>query len=64
MSVMTEKQRMLAGELYLASDPELVKDRQRARDLLREYNATWTAEIARRLAILSRLFGRIGPRRD
>jgi maltose O-acetyltransferase len=62
MSAMTEKQRMLAGELYLASDPELVKDRQRARDLLREYNATWTAEIARRLAILSRLFGRIGPR--
>jgi maltose O-acetyltransferase len=61
MSPVTEKQRMLAGELYLASDPELVKDRQRARDLLREYNATWTAEIDRRLAILSRLFGRVGP---
>lgn len=62
MSSITEKQRMLAGELYLASDPELVKERQRARDLLREYNATWTAEIPRRLAILSRLFGQIGPR--
>jgi maltose O-acetyltransferase len=62
MSSMTEKQRMLAGELYLAYDPELVTDRRRARDVVREYNATGTAETARRLALLSRLFGRVGAR--
>ena len=62
MITMTEKQRMLAGELYLASDAELVADRLRARDMVREYNETSAAEIGRRLGILSRLFGRVGPR--
>ena len=62
MTPMTEKQRMLAGELYLACDAELAADRRRARDMLREYNETSAAEIVRRLSILSRLFGRVGPR--
>jgi maltose O-acetyltransferase len=62
MSLATEKQRMLAGELYLASDSELVTDRRRARDLLREYNATSAAQIVQRVAILSCLFGGVGQR--
>ena len=53
MSGKTEKQRMLAGELYLASDAELVADRLRARDMVREYNGTSAAEIARRLGIVT-----------
>ena len=32
----TQKEKMLSGELYLASDPELVKDREVARKLLSE----------------------------
>jgi maltose O-acetyltransferase len=36
----TEKQKMLAGELYLASDPELVVENKRACRLLRKYSAT------------------------
>jgi maltose O-acetyltransferase len=45
---------MLAGELYLASDPELVAERLRAQDLLRIYNAT------RGFASLEELFGALG----
>jgi maltose O-acetyltransferase len=32
----TEKQKMLAGELYLARDPELAAENRRAHYLLRE----------------------------
>lgn len=32
---MTEKEKMLKGDAYIASDPELVKDRQQARILTR-----------------------------
>ncbi len=34
----TEKEKMLAGELYVATDPELSAERARARKLLRAYN--------------------------
>jgi maltose O-acetyltransferase len=37
---MTEREKMLAGELYLAGDPELVAERDRARALLEAFNAT------------------------
>ena len=35
---MTEKEKMLAGEYYLASDPQLTEERQKARRLTRLYN--------------------------
>ncbi|OPY27637.1 MAG: maltose O-acetyltransferase [Methanocella sp. PtaU1.Bin125] len=57
----TEKEKMLAGELYLASDPELVADRLRARRLTGDYNATYEGEPGRRTRILRELFGRLGP---
>ena len=56
---MTEKDLMLAGELYLASDPELVALRLRARRLTRLYNATTEEEPERRLALLRSLFGAV-----
>lgn len=62
MAEMTEKQRMLAGQLYLASDPELVAERRRARHLLRLYNQTTAEEADRRSTILAELFGRVGPK--
>ena len=34
----SEREKMMAGELYLASDPELVDGRARAKRLFREYN--------------------------
>ncbi|MYZ48641.1 sugar O-acetyltransferase [Propylenella binzhouense] len=56
----SEKERMLAGELYDATDPELVADMARAQALLRELNRLDMADPARHGAILAELFGAIG----
>jgi len=53
----TEKQKMLAGELYRAVDSELVAERQRARRLTRFYNSTTEQELETRSQILHELFG-------
>lgn len=58
----TEREKMLAGELYLASDEALVAARLRARRLTREFNATSEAEAEKRLEILRELLGKVGPR--
>jgi maltose O-acetyltransferase len=60
----TEKQRMMAGEPYLASDPELVAERRRARRLSRLYNLTTEDEPDRRAEILRELFGLVGARAE
>ena len=36
----TEREKMLAGELYDPLDPELVRARERATDLCQDLNAT------------------------
>lgn len=54
------KERMLAGELYLADDPELVADHVRAQELTEAYNATGIHERARRTEILRELLGSLG----
>jgi maltose O-acetyltransferase len=53
----TERQKMLAGELYNPLDPDLVAARQRARDLCQALNATREAEQEERRRILRELFG-------
>jgi len=53
----TEHQKMLAGELYDPTDPELVAARARARDLCHALNATREAEEQERRRILHELFG-------
>jgi maltose O-acetyltransferase len=53
----TEKQKMLAGELYDAMDAELVSERQRTRSLLKQLNDTLDPEAADRAALLKALFG-------
>jgi len=58
---MSEKQKMLAGEPYLASDPELAAERLRARKLTGDYNSTGEDEPDRRVHILHDLFGHLGP---
>ena len=35
---MTEREKMVSGQLYLASDPELVQARQRAHQLTQRLN--------------------------
>jgi maltose O-acetyltransferase len=53
----TEMERMLSGELYDPFDPELVRLRDRARDLCQDLNATREAEAEKRRGILRELFG-------
>lgn len=54
----SEKQKMLAGEWYDAMDTELVADRQRARGLLQQLNATLGTDVPGRVEILTALFGK------
>lgn len=56
----TEKEKMLAGELYVAADPELVAARARARKLLRAYNPSTEEELKLRESLLSQLLGAVG----
>jgi acetyltransferase-like isoleucine patch superfamily enzyme len=51
---------MLAGELYDPLDPELVRARERARDLCQTLNATREGQQEERRRILCDLFGRGG----
>jgi maltose O-acetyltransferase len=53
----TEREKMLAGELYDPLDPELVAGRERARDLCQTLNATRERETDARRRILRDLFG-------
>ena len=41
----SEKEKMLAGQLYNSADPHLVLERRRARDLLKAYNATADEDV-------------------
>ena len=53
----SEREKMLAGELYDPLDPELSAARVRARDLCQDLNATREADEAERRRILIELFG-------
>ncbi len=57
---MTERDKMLAGELYRASDASLLPGLRRARRLTRLYNQTTEEELERRAELLAELFGRVG----
>lgn len=54
------RERMLAGDLYLADDPDLVEAYLRAQDLTAAYNATTARERDRRHELLGELLGAVG----
>lgn len=56
----SEKEKMLAGELYDPADPQLVEDRANARVLTRWYNDTHPDQTDRRDRLLGDLFGTAG----
>ncbi|MGU3420215.1 sugar O-acetyltransferase [Methylobacterium sp. D54C] len=59
--VKTQKQRMLAGELYCADDPELAADNRRISEWMDRYNAAQTRSQPERQALLEEAFARVGP---
>ncbi|EGP5708763.1 chorismate mutase [Enterococcus faecium] len=56
----TEKEKMIAGELYFANDPELVSDRMFARSQSQIINQAESAEL--RFQLLKETFGRTGKK--
>ncbi|MFC6756735.1 MULTISPECIES: sugar O-acetyltransferase [Haloarcula] len=56
----SEKAKMLAGELYNPRAPELVADRERARELVGLYNQTVATDRESRELLLEELFGSVG----
>ena len=56
----SEKEKMLAGELYFAADPELWQMHIRAQELLHVYNSSAPSAADERESIIKRLFGAVG----
>jgi len=56
----SEREKMLAGDLYLPGDPELVRERERARDLLERLNTSREPDQEFRRELLKQLLGRGG----
>ena len=56
---MTEKEKMLAGQVYSAVDEELLKELIEVHDVIHEYNALKPSDTEARLAVLKGLLGSI-----
>jgi maltose O-acetyltransferase len=59
-TMVSEKEKMLEGELYDPSDPELAAERRRAREYTRRFNRTDGTEPEVRRSLLDELFGSTG----
>lgn len=57
---MTEREKMLAGELYDGGDPELLEQWYKAKDLARDYNQADSNDLDKKEKILNELLGESG----
>ncbi|SFU13117.1 maltose O-acetyltransferase [Algoriphagus locisalis] len=57
---MTEKEKMLAGQLYQAGDPELVAERLKARKLVKTFNDSDPEDTEFRVSQIRKIFGKAG----
>ncbi|MBQ4352857.1 MAG: sugar O-acetyltransferase [Prevotella sp.] len=57
---MTEKEKMLAGEVYCAIDSQLLKELAEAREVIHDYNLLRPSENKKKLELLKGLLGHIG----
>ena len=60
MNARTQKELMLAGELYVADCPELAADARRAAAWMARYNASACETAETRRALLAELFAEVG----
>jgi len=56
----TQRERMLAGDLYQADDHQLQQESRRASRILDEYNRSTTGDVGDHREILERLLGELG----
>lgn len=54
------RERMLAGDLYIADDPELAEHMSRAMDLMEAFNASSARDPQLRHRLLTELLGAVG----
>jgi maltose O-acetyltransferase len=54
------RERMLAGELYIADDPEILEAYRRAQELADAFNASGVRDVEERRRLLEQLLGAIG----
>jgi maltose O-acetyltransferase len=59
-STRTQRDRMLAGELYVADDPQIAAESRRAAELYQRFNSSPPGAPAGRQAILRELLGTLG----
>ncbi|MET0491867.1 MAG: sugar O-acetyltransferase [Actinoplanes sp.] len=64
MAELTMRERMLAGELYLADDPELARDADRAMTLTHRLNTMDPVDGGARRALLTELLGAFGEQSE
>ena len=57
---MTEKEKMLAGMVYDATNSEVIAELQTTREVLYEFNSLHPSETLRMKEILKALFGKVG----
>ena len=57
---MTEKEKMLAGEIYSAVDGELLRELAETREIIHDYNHLRPSETQKMKAILKSLLGSVG----
>ena len=56
---MTEKEKMLAGEVYSAVDPQLLEELSATREIIHDYNCLRPSEKTKKLEILKGLLGHV-----
>ncbi|WP_281254809.1 maltose acetyltransferase domain-containing protein, partial [Streptomyces thermovulgaris] len=56
----TNLERMLAGDLYIADDPEIARRQQRAMRLAARYQAAYVEDAASARPLLAELLGAVG----
>jgi maltose O-acetyltransferase len=56
----TEKEKMIAGELYNAFTPQLFNERLACREIVYDFNLTRPSEVNKRVEILQKIFGQFG----
>ena len=60
----TQRERMLAGDLYIAEGPELARDYQRGMALMERFNASPASDPSMRQRLLEDLLGSFGEGAD
>lgn len=59
-TIMTEKEKMLAGELYNALDSQLIKELNETKDIIHQYNLLMPTDLEKRKQMLMDLLGHVG----